>query len=558
MQPIPRQVQDWLNDIQRGLVRLPRFQRDEVWTSEKVENFLWALLRERPIGVFLVLEANPAELLFETRPLPGTPENGETCRQYLLDGQQRLTALWRSFSDNYPDRVYYVSFEEKNDRYVETGIKAVKRTTRESGIIGDPVNEFGQKLLPINILGPENVRVNSPTGWRKKVEQATECNDEYLDNLIMRLRDSFSGTQLSYFSLPQHTPIDEAIDIFIETNRSSVPLSSFDLAVAQMELKASESLKDRVEELIQDVPAIADLETNVGDLVLKIQCLFEGKKPTNNYRNLDFEALSENWVEIVKGIHWTAKTLGELHIFDGRRLPTGIPLRVLPALHRYIPQQGAKHANAMRLIKRYLWWAFLTDRYDRQANDRLKEDFDRLVDVLQRGKPDTVVPVFKSERPDEEDIKEAGWPKGRGRLSRAMLVACSLDGAMDIASNRSVLQKEKVDHHHIFPKAPLKATEREPDRALNCMLLEPLTNKEWSKKWPGDYLIEMVGATKYPYPEKEIEKRLNTHLLPAQKLISIKDDPESDLGSLYDEFLHERVKLVVKRINKLLARGNKE
>ena len=90
------------------------------------------------------------------------------------------------------------------------------------------------------------------------------------------------------------------------------------------------------------------------------------------------------------------------------------------------------------------------------------------------------------------------------------------------------------------------------------MLLEPLTNKEWSKKWPGDYLIEMVGASKYPDPEKEIGKRLNTHLLPAQKLISIKAGPESDLGSLYDEFLHERVKLVMNRINKLLAKGNRE
>ena len=558
MQPIPRQIQAWLNDIQRGLVRLPRFQRDEVWTSEKVENFLWAILKERPIGVFLVLEANPAELPFETRPLPGTPDNGETCRQYLLDGQQRLTALWRSFSDNYPDRVYYVSFEEKADRYVEAEIKAVKRTSRESEIIGDPVKEFEKKLLPINILGPENVRVNSPTAWRKKVEQATECNDESLDNLIMRLRDNFSGTPLSYFSLPQNTPMDEAIDIFIETNRSSVPLSSYDLAVAQMELKASESLKDRVEELIHDVPAIADLESNVGDLVLKIQCLFEGKKPTNNYRNLDFEALSGNWMEIVEGIRWTAKILGELHIFDNRRLPTGIPLRVLPALHCHIPQEGSKHANAMRIVKKYLWCAFLTDRYDRQANDRLKEDFDRLVDVLRKGKQESIVPVFKSEGPKDPDVRVAAWPKGRSRLSRSILVACSLDGAKDIASNRSVLQKERFDHHHIFPKASLKMSEREPDLALNCMLLEPLTNKEWSKKWPGDYLIEMIGATKYSDPEEEIAKRLNTHLLPAQKLISAKAGPKADMGSLYDEFLDQRVKLVMKRINRLLTKGNKE
>ena len=96
--------------------------------------------------------------------------------------------------------------------------------------------------------------------------------------------------------------MDEAIDIF-HRNQSGhqYHYHHYDLAVAQMEVKGtSESLKDRVEELIQDVPAIADdLETNVGDLVLKIQCLLEGKKPTyGNYAEiLIFEALSENWTE---------------------------------------------------------------------------------------------------------------------------------------------------------------------------------------------------------------------------------------------------------------------
>lgn len=555
MQPLPRGIQDWLSDIRRGFVRLPRFQRDEVWTPEKVENFLWAILRGRPVGVFLVLEKNPIER-FETSPLPGTPDNGETCREYLLDGQQRLTALWRSFTDDYEDRVYYVSFEEKDNRYVENEIKAVKRKSRESGIIGNPVKEFEAKLVPVNILGPENIRLNSPRAWRKKAEEATRCNEEYLDDLIMRLRDSFSGTQLSYFLLPQSTPMVEAIDIFIETNQSSVPLSSYDLAVAQMELKASESLKDKVEDLIQDVPTIADLENNVGDLVLKIQCLFEDKKPTNNYQHLDFGALSENWTDLVDGIRWTAKTLGELYIFDSGRLPTAIPLRVLPALHRYIPARGTKRANAMRLVRKYLWWSFLTDRYDRQANDRLKEDFDRLVDVLRGGKPESTVPVFQYELPREDEIKKEGWPKARRRLGRAILVACLQDGAMDIASDSSVVQKQNVHYHHIFPKALLKDCWQEPNLALNCMLLESGTNGEWAKKWPGDYLNETVAATKGRDPERKVARRLETHLLPAQQLMSIKDTPGADLGSLYVEFIDDRAKLVMKRINKLLAEGN--
>ena len=140
-------------------------------------------------------------------------------------------------------------------------------------------------------------------------------------------------------------------------------------------------------------------------------------------------------------------------------------------------------------------------------------------------------------------------------MSRAILVVCSLQGANDIASNRPLRKWKKVDHHHIFPRAVLKEINKEPNLALNCMMLESFTNKEWAKKWPGDYLMEMIEASN---PEEEVVKRLNTHLLNAKKLISIKASSEADLGSLYDEFLRKRASLVVERIDKLLTKGDKE
>jgi hypothetical protein len=39
------------------------------------------------------------------------PESGEKVTEQLLDGQQRLTALWRSLHDKYPDRSYLIGFE---------------------------------------------------------------------------------------------------------------------------------------------------------------------------------------------------------------------------------------------------------------------------------------------------------------------------------------------------------------------------------------------------------------------------------------------------------------
>jgi len=40
------------------------------------------------------------------------PESGEKVTEQLLDGQQRLTALWRSLHDKYADRSYLIGFED--------------------------------------------------------------------------------------------------------------------------------------------------------------------------------------------------------------------------------------------------------------------------------------------------------------------------------------------------------------------------------------------------------------------------------------------------------------
>ncbi len=554
-----RQIEDWINEVRRGIVRLPRFQREEVWTPNHIENFFEAILKKSPLGVFLVLEVDSNKQPFETRPLADAQNNGEKCREHLLDGQQRLVALWRSFKDNHESQSFYVTFVKSENGFKETGVRAISKKGKDKNKIGNPIEEFSQGWIPVRILNPGESGSKQATAWRISVSKLGD--EESISVIVDRLRSKIIGTVIPYLSLPLDTSKEEAIDIFIETNRSSVRLSPYDLAVAQMEEQTSESLKEKVADLIRDVPRIKELENDAGDLVLKVQCLLEGKTPTyGNYIKIDFNHFNDGWQRIVEGVKWTTETLEEMKIWTSQRLPTVVPLRVLPALHDYIPRTGTDHANAMQLIRKYLWRSFLTDRYDRQANDRLKEDFDTLIGVLRGERKESDVPVFKCDRPTKEDIKEAGWPAQRGILSRGILVACSLDGARDIATNSPVNQEQNVDHHHIFPKALLKASERKPDLALNCMLLDERTNKNWGKKYPGDYLIEMVNDSEkhWAEPEREVEKRLKTHLLPPQKLISIKETSNADLGKYYDDFLDQRAKMVMERINLLLTKGEKD
>src|SRR5258706_13032381 len=101
----------WLTRVRPGQVQLPRFQRFEAWGSREVADLLQTVIDGLPAGAVLTLEVgdNPP---FKYRPLQGVGAPTERMTEMLLDGQQRLTALWRSLTDNYPDHTYFVDIRD--------------------------------------------------------------------------------------------------------------------------------------------------------------------------------------------------------------------------------------------------------------------------------------------------------------------------------------------------------------------------------------------------------------------------------------------------------------
>src|SRR5438067_7694394 len=108
-----RSLPEWFTEIRSGQLRLPRFQRYESWNHNTIGNLLETVVQGLPAGATLVLEVGDEEQ-FVSRPVVGAPDHPFKPNEHLLDGQQRLTALWRSFHDDYDDRTYFVYFEETN------------------------------------------------------------------------------------------------------------------------------------------------------------------------------------------------------------------------------------------------------------------------------------------------------------------------------------------------------------------------------------------------------------------------------------------------------------
>jgi len=565
-----RSVKEWVHCTIRGVLRLPSFQREESWKKNMVRKFLTTLIyKSRPVGVLLVLETDSSQDGFATKPVKGFEDikSTEKCTSYLLDGQQRMTALLRSFDDNYEKETYYIRFQNRGGHYAlasnldlddeDTGV--VVHSKKASWYLS-PKEEYQNGLFPIRLLNPED-----ESSYLKWIREARGSDDELI-GFISKIRGDLHGKTVPYLSLPSSTSASEAIDVFIEMNTSSVPLSYFDIAVAQFEAQTRKKLPDFIERLQEEVPEIDSIEGKttrsggIGNMALLGSCLIQKIRPTfSNFMKLDMSKLSEDWDVFCDGVKGTVGLLNGLKIYNGKVLPTHVPLRVLPALWREIPKGGDARADAMRIIRAYLWRSFCTQRYSRQANNRLHDDFERMKKLFMDKNFPSADEVFTAKDdfgvPSADDLLHHG--KGAlGVITNGILVASIQGGGNDIADDEKYSRSncDSRQKHHIFPKALLKnAGGQDPDLALNLMYISGFTNRTVGAKYPGDYLLARIERSHGQNPEAIVRRRLESHLIPVDVLreCTRENSKSRSLESMYTAFIQARAKLVAAAIKKL-------
>lgn len=94
-------LKDVLDKDRDGILVLPDFQRDFVWTTAQQQSLIATFLVEIPINGMLLLEGKEGDFAGkqmcwkENHLRPAQKED----LSYLLDGQQRLSTLKNAFSD---------------------------------------------------------------------------------------------------------------------------------------------------------------------------------------------------------------------------------------------------------------------------------------------------------------------------------------------------------------------------------------------------------------------------------------------------------------------------
>ncbi|MEW6388301.1 MAG: DUF262 domain-containing protein [Thermodesulfobacteriota bacterium] len=583
-----RNLENWYGKIKRGEIKLPRFQRFEEWDRHRICSLLEMVIKNLPLGITLVLEVGEHEK-FISRYLETAKPEPPVGRVYeqLLDGQQRLTALWRAFHNNYDWETYFI-YIKRFDNYTKDedredmsvffrGRYFMKNKVRYPLWCDDPAQCLERGFIPTHLLKPEDMQ-SEIDEWIDEATEKLRPKDDIdklerfmgfkkaISDKIIDLRSIIKNYNLPYLSLPPQTDKSVALHVFINMNTNSKPLSQYDIIVAEVEDVMGQSLHDLQDTLDREAPDVARY-SELSDLILTTSSLLQNRLPNQRGAwDMDKRVMLDKWDVMKRGLKRMAEFLKNEGIYDRQRLPTNAVLAVIAALYADIPESGDKRGQDELLLRKYLWYAFFTDRYENSAATHAYADFTALRKVICKESHDNSicyeindVPIFADYTiADTEELLTAEWPKGVTIRGRAILaVTCRL-GALDFSTGQRLDLDNLRDrhYHHVYPDALLKEAGVNGWLALNCALIADKTNFSIGRKDPLEYMKDRYEWTS----EEIVNERLQSHLIPIKELSSggyedLSDEQKANkLKKDFEDFIHRRAELVMKTV-KLLADG---
>ena len=202
------------------------------------------MFEDKPTGIFLVLETHNGKPQFVSRALKGSDADLTEVKELLLDGQQRLTSLWNALRGTSEGCKFYIEVEDLTNRKMEVKqIIPCLDSSATGKAVCDPQIAFQKNFVPLDILyddeGGESVNEESADepgtiwNWCDHACQESNLATRRLEIAVRKLREHLLLERLLHYCvLPAETDLTVAIDIFVETNQSSLTIKRFDICVA--------------------------------------------------------------------------------------------------------------------------------------------------------------------------------------------------------------------------------------------------------------------------------------------------------------------------------------
>ena len=481
-QPAPRDSLLYLAD--EGRVVVPRFQRDYEWKPDFVVSLLASVARGWPCGQLLLMEGDRD---FPSRTLRGVDEEVGNTEFSVLDGQQRLTALYRAFFDKDPKRVFYFRIADyvREGQITDESFAHVVRGTW-SRICPDLDSQAspparrapGQRSgEPARVLYGEGSVVTVKTFLDDVQWEAWLANiaDGERDD-FRRLRAPLAARLRSYqfpVTLIDERDTDETLtSVFVTVNLRQVPLDTFDLIVAKSWRRDTFDLRQIWFQAVgrtregewgaeAEYPAIRDYRVQP-ETLLRLLALLTGAETTSKSElvGLDAQDVRAKAADALRALDAAVRFLKAHAGVIPESLPSDTTL--LPLAYVLFDRPGLSRSQTTQAkLLRWFWLTTFGQRYGRgQTNTLVVKDARDLAEWL---RSDLETPeAFERFAFKTADLFED--VTGNEMLTAGVFCLENLHGARDWIKGDVILQSGRsprtggtepssvLARHHIFPK----------------------------------------------------------------------------------------------------------
>lgn len=540
-----------LKDVGSGRIRLPDFQRDWKWDTDRIASLLASVSLGYPVGVVMLLETGGADVQFATRFVSGVDEasTAHPAERLILDGQQRLTSLYQALASG---RVVQTqdTRKKKLERwfYLDMAMALDPDADREAAIVSVPADrvlrdnfgkdvvldlsttelECGAEMFPLSKVfdGPAvdawmvtYLQLDSEN-MPDRLARWSTFKEEVLSNL--------TGYTVPVIVLRKETPREAVCTVFEKVNTGGVVLDVFELltatfAASEFDLRKDwEGRRKRLDEhkvlrglqstdFLQAISLLATRERRMA-----WSAGVSDKAPAVSCRRGDILRLTreeyERWApEVEAGFFWAGTFLTGEMIFEARDVPYRTQLVPLAAIHVALGQQ-AEAIGKVDKIRRWYWCGVLGELYGGAIETRFANDLQQVVEWCDgtTAEPITVYEAsFDPGRLFTLRTRNSAAYKGiYALLMRGGSKDWLYDQDITLASHHSLA----VDIHHIFPKKWCSSSgvdDLRRESIVNKTAISAATNRTIGGRAPSSYL--KLLQEKAETTEGELRKRVEQH-----------------------------------------------
>ena len=570
-------LKELLNGVTSAAIQLPEFQRNWTWDDNRIRGILATLSQGYPMGAIMRLQYGSEDLRFQYRVLEGVKKTEQRPEYLILDGQQRLTSIFRATSSSEPvntktdknkaiSRFYYFDINKCLDESVDRcdAILSIPDDRKVKENFDKDITldlstrelEYQHEMFPINIIFDGNAREDWADGYKDFYSNTTEIREKY-KRFRSDVLDIVFAYKLPVITLHKNTPKEAVCKVFENVNTGGVPLTVFELVTACFATHDFDLRKDwemsksiiwgKDDQLNTDVLQGIDETDFLTAITLysshKSQHATSCKK--KDVLALQYESYNSNKNVVIGGFKMARKFLIGEKVFRKNDLPYTTQIIPLAVTCAVIGSSMFEKPQTQKILSQWYWCGIMGEMYGGANETRYAVDVEDLVSAI-AGKTQEIRTIrdayFSATRLLSLQTRLSAAYKGimaliykedseDFRLGKTMDFVRSMDTSPDI--------------HHIFPKnhcIKMDYKEAKWNSIINKTPLLPESNRAIGGYAPSVYCQRLMKEAEIT--EDVLRARIESNLVDYDLLVA----------NDFDNYFIDRAKKLLTVIEKAMGK----